>query len=333
MKRKMYLDVIKVYGAFAIILLHTLSNTVQEAYPFLSAMQCTVIHSVHQLLFTAVPMFLLATGAGFLAESRACSYRLMKKHILKILCCILVFGALFWTIECILSGGTWNLAELCRAVLIDATWSHMWYLYRILGIYLLMPILSAFMNHSGIGEQLTAAGILLFFECFYPYIAGTIGFLPATVMPIEGILLFYVLAGGIIERLTIDKLRKMRWVTLSVAVVSGILILAKGAQGAEYILLEDYPLSLIYAVCVFVSVKIWCEGKETSRILSSVAQASLGIYILHPALLHFFVKVLKWNPQYHMPMVMLPLMALSVLTITYLVVVVAKRIPIVRKIL
>lgn len=342
-KRKLYLDVVKVWGVFSIILLHTLSNTIHEAYPFVSSQQVSVVHSIHQLLYTAVPMFLLATGAGFLAEKGACGYDRMKGHICKIAVDIVLFGAFFWIVECVLSGGSINVKDMVLAILTDATWSHTWYLYRILGIYLLMPLLAAFMNHAGSREQVILAGVLLFLESLYPYAAGLIGFVPAAVSPIDGIFVFYVLAGGIIGRAETVKFARYRWWLLASTVISGVMVLGKGFQGQEYILKEDYPMSLIFAVCLFTCVKIWCEKADAPHIAGEIeqadspciagriAKASLGIYILHPAVIHFLVKIVGWNPQYKLPVLMLPMMALVVLLVTYVTVSAARKVPFVRK--
>lgn len=330
-RRKLYLDVVKVWGMFAIILLHTLSNTMQEARPFVSALQASVVHSIHQLLYTAVPLFLLATGAGFLSGREKCSYADMKGHIIKILVCIFLFGGLFWTIECILTGGQWTVKDMILAILTDATWSHTWYLYRILGIYLVMPLLSAFMCHVSRKEQVVLAGILLFLESLYPHVAGMIGFVPAAVSPVEGISLFYVLAGGILGGIDGNRLKKAGWGVAASALISGGMILGKGLQGNAYILKEDYPMSLFFAVCLFAGIKILCEGKASSHRIGSIARCSLGIYIVHPIFIHFLVKIVKWNPQYTAPVIMLPLMALVVLSASYLTVLTARHLAWVRK--
>lgn len=331
MKRKLYLDVIKIIGAFAIILLHTLSNTVHPAAPFISEKQQLVVHSIHQLLYVAVPLFMMATGAGFLARKEYCGYSHMKAHIVKILCCIVLFGSLFWTIECVLTGNSWNIKGLCLALLTDSTWSHMWYLYSILGVYLIMPLLSAFMRNTKPGEQLVLVGIIFFLGCLFPYIGGKIGFVPVAVLPIKGIWIFYVLAGGILADIEVEQLRKKRWIVGIGSIVMAVLVLGKGAQGSHNILLEDYPGTLLLAVCLFCSMRAFGEGVETPKVLVSLVQATLGIYILHPVYIHFFVKIMNWNPQYKMPIMEIPLMALLVAILSYFTVTVARRIPIIRK--
>lgn len=205
-EREFYLDVIKVCGGIAIVALHTLSNTLHSAYGSIPVLQRGVVHVIHQCLYTAVPVFILATGSGFLAQDRSWDYRSMWRHIAKILNCIVLFGGLFWTIEAIVTGEPWSLTNMAAAVLTDHTWAHMWYLYKLLGIYLCIPVLSVYVRNTTVVQQAYFVALLFFFQIIYPYIGGMIGFVPASILPIDGSWLFYVLTGGLLGRLSLDKL-------------------------------------------------------------------------------------------------------------------------------
>lgn len=203
--RELYLDVIKVCGGIAIVALHTLSNTLHSAYGSIPALQRSVVHVLHQCLYTAVPVFILATGSGFLAQGRSWDYKSMRKHTVKILNCLVLFGCLFWTIKAVVTGEQWSLTDMTVAVLTDHTWAHMWYLYKLLGIYLCMPVLSAFVRHTTVKQEACCAALLFFLQIVYPYIGGMIGFIPASILPVDGSWLFYVLMGGLLGRLPLDK--------------------------------------------------------------------------------------------------------------------------------
>lgn len=174
--RELYLDIVKTVGAVAIVALHTLSNTIYVAGEYISDTRYMIANVLHQFLYLAVPVFVLATGAGFLSGGRDNSYKNMKNHIIKTVSCITCFGLLFALVNALADGGQLMPGNLILSVLTDNTWSHMWYLYRLLGIYLCMPLLSAFMNHTGMKDQIIFAGSILFFSCLYPYVAGLAGF-------------------------------------------------------------------------------------------------------------------------------------------------------------
>ena len=85
--RNQYLDLLKVVGTMSIVALHTISNTIHAA-GYVSDIHSLCIHVIHQLLYTAVPVFILVTGASFLATGRDNSYKGMRRNILKLVLCI-----------------------------------------------------------------------------------------------------------------------------------------------------------------------------------------------------------------------------------------------------
>lgn len=329
-ERELYLDVIKVCGGIAIVALHTLSNTLHSAYGAIPVLQRVVVHVFHQCLYTAVPVFALATGSGFLAQDRAWDYRSMRKHIVKILNCIVLFGCLFWTIEAVVAGEQWSLSGMVTAVLVDATWSHMWYLYKLLGIYLCIPVLSVFVRNTTAVQQACCAALLFFFQIAYPYIGGLIGFIPAAVLPIDGTWLFYVLMGGLLGRLSLDKTWQKWGLCIGMAVSLGGVALT-AARGEEYILLEDFPFTAIFAVCLFGSVKILLAHKKSGRRITVAGGAALGVYIIHPVFLQALVRISGWNPQLVMPIISIPLTAALIYLCSLTAVLLVSKIGIIKK--
>lgn len=234
-ERELYLDVIKVCGGIAIVALHTLSNTLHSAYGSIPTLQKSVIHVLHQYLYTAVPVFILATGSGFLGQERRWDYRSMRRHIAKALNCLILFGSLFWTIETVVKGEQWSLASMAVAVLTDHTWAHVWYLYKLLGIYLCIPVLSVFVRNTTVVEQAYCVILLFFLQIAYPYIGGIIGFVPTSILPIDGSWLFYVLMGGLLGSLSLNKMRHRLLIVLGLAVSGGGISYSGSRRGIQHV--------------------------------------------------------------------------------------------------
>ena len=326
--RERYLDLVKVMGAVCIVALHTLSNTINAA-GCISEMQYTLKHVLHQFFYGAVPVFLLATGAGFLAGGRQRGYGEMKGHIIKLLTCILLFGGGFAVIKLLAAGEPIGVWKVATAVVADHTWSHMWYLYRLLGVYLCMPLLSAFRCNSNERDQWILVGILFFFFCLLPLGAGSVGVIPAQVMPLQGIWLFYVLLGGLLGSCSYEKLDKYRWILVLITVLGAGLVLCQGLRGG--VLGEDNLGEMLLAVGIFLDARLLCRGKQTMRWLACLADQSLGVYLLHPVLIHVSVRILKLSPWQKLPGLTLPAMILGIYLCTAVGVMAARRIPIVRK--
>lgn len=331
--REKYLDVLKVAGVMSIVALHTMSNTIHAAAQ-VSDIHSLYIHVIHQILYTAVPVFILVTGAGFLATGRDNSYKGMSRNILKLVLCIVLFGTLFWAAEQIMSGAQLHPKALITAILGDATWSHMWYLYRLLGIYLCMPLLTAFVNYASLKDQTIFAGMLLFFFSVYQFVAGTTGIYIAEVMPFTGIWFFYVMAGGILGRLPVETLRKYRWLALAGTIAgAGSILYVSFQQGVTYVFSESHPLTVLLAVSLFVDIRLLCGENGSRPWQRRLAENSLGCYIIHPIFIHVCVRVFRFNPQNCLPILTLPLTVLVIFVISMTVSDILRRVPIVRKFL
>lgn len=284
---------------------------------------------LHQILFTAVPLFIMATGAGFLSTGRSCGYGDMGRHIAKIVCCILCFGSLFYIMRMIVEGTPFGPADLILAILQDNTWSHMWYLYRLAGLYLFIPLLCAFMNASKTHEQVIFAGVLALLSAVYPFACGVIGFVPARILPVSGTWLFCAWMGGILGRLPVERMRRYRWLVLAGTLAGLGGVVWEGLR--RTVVTEEHPFLLLLAMGLFAQMKLWCGGKESFSGLGKLAGNMLGVYIIHPVFLHICVKVLKFNPQLHLPVLTVPLTAAAIYALTVATVWLMRKIPILRR--
>lgn len=312
-----------------IVALHTMSNTMNAGGFYVSDLRVKVWYVLHQLLFTAVPLFIMATGAGFLSTGRSWGYGDMGRHIARIACCILLFGALFYAVRMLVEGNPFGPGDLVLAIIQDNTWSHMWYLYRLLGLYFFMPLLGAFMNALKTREQAVFAGLLLFFASVYPYVCGLIGIIPARILPVSGTWLFYAVAGGILGRFPVEKMRRYRSLILA-GILAGLGgVVREGMR--QTVMSEEHPFLLLLAIGLFAWMRLWRCEKESSPAMGNLAGNMLGVYIIHPVFIHICVKVLRFNPQLCLPVLTVPLTAAAVYALSVATVWFLRRIPMVRR--
>ena len=103
-----------------------------------------IYRSVMNLMWFAVPCFLMLTGLLLLLPKKQIDIRtLYKKYVLKILIVLGIFGIIFSWMEIVFSQKTINVFQIPNAVINviqGETWAHLWYLYCLLGIYITFPI-------------------------------------------------------------------------------------------------------------------------------------------------------------------------------------------------
>ena len=267
-----------------------------------------------------------------MTHERDNSYRGMRKYIVKLLSCIILFGILFGCVNQLAAGEFIQVRSLIQAILGNGPWSHMWFLYRLLGIYLCMPLLSAFTVHASRRDQVVLVGTLFLFFFLCPFVSGWLGYYVTNVMPVEGIWLFYVLAGALLGGVSLKTLKKYGWIALTGTFVGTAGILIVGIwQGTDYIFSEAHPLTLLLAVSLFAAARILWGGKPSRLFLGKLAANSLGVYIIHPVFIHACVLLLGFNPQVWLPVFMVPLTVLIIFAVSEAVVYLLRQIPLITK--
>lgn len=106
---------------------------------------CAVLGSVTRW---CIPLFLMISGAVFLdREKRITQKTILKKYVPKLLAALVVWGAFFYFFELWIYNQPITKKNLILApinILAGCTGYHLWYLYAIIPIYLLMPALKVF---------------------------------------------------------------------------------------------------------------------------------------------------------------------------------------------
>ena len=143
--RKQFLDVLRVLATCAVVLMHVLTGATDVTDASIVPEYRSLLLSVMDLVTWCVPIFLLISGYLFLNPERTLTYPVMiKKYCRRIALAILLFGVPYAASELVVAERTFRIRmipEALKMTLMGHTWSHMWYLYLILFLYLITPLL------------------------------------------------------------------------------------------------------------------------------------------------------------------------------------------------
>ena len=102
--------------------------------------------------YDAIPCFLMITGCLLLDPKKDINFNKIKKYLIRIIGALAIFGFTFCFIENIFNHGFNNIPNLLYKSFINLitgnSWSHMWYLYMLIGIYIITPILRTFVKNT-----------------------------------------------------------------------------------------------------------------------------------------------------------------------------------------
>ena len=211
-KRVSQFSYIRVIACMAIVLLHTMNGARIYHMDTVSQGESLAAFTVCSVLMWAVPCFLMVSGALLLDPAREITWgKIFGKYIRRMLIALILFTAIFTVIRHDPKAGTSTVSEFFNGLAFNHCMAYLWYLYLMITVYLLLPLLrkAAFaMSDKGLwllSGALIAIAILLQF-----YLMGSVEGSPAFIGIVASLQLLigclaYVFIGRLIFMKRLDS--------------------------------------------------------------------------------------------------------------------------------
>ena len=191
--------------------------------------------------------------------------------------------------------GTASVGEMIGNALIHwisgEAWDHMWYLYMLPGLLLMVPLIKNFIVQSDSRDAGWLLTILFLFTSVLPTLEY-MGFPIGLRFPIQSVYLLYFVLGYYIEyRADFSKLRV--WWMLAISVILGIALFLRQywIPGIEVKYAE--PVQVLYSISVFCLIK---KLDIRRAVLARHRNLCFAVYLIHPFFLNVSYKVLHLTP-------------------------------------
>jgi surface polysaccharide O-acyltransferase-like enzyme len=290
-KHDIRLDMVRVAAAMAVVWLHVSADIV-IARPSTTDPTWWIGNFADSLSRWCVPLFVMASGILLLSRRPDLAPRAFyRRRAAKILVPTLFWTALYVALR--IAGRGESLSAIFESLLQGRPFFHLWYLYMILGLYLVAPMVSVFLAH-GARPLVNGALVLAFLAAA---IQSTIAGLESepdsqSFLGLWPYYLGYFLAGYQMWRTPVTALRNRY--ALAIALASGILValltgfllgsLGERSWAITYsysdplVVLMSLALFNVFRCLNFESPSLRRIG-ETARRL---APLMLGVYVMHP---------------------------------------------------
>ena len=151
--RLWWVEWLRVFGCVAVVLIHCFATLLDNATVAEIGLTRALVWTEVLVICCrwAVPAFLMVTGALLLDPAHEIGLPKVRGYVGRMTGVLLTFGTLFALMELVFAARSFSLAMLPEAlldVLQGRGWAHMWYIYDLLGVYLLLPVLRAFSSGS-----------------------------------------------------------------------------------------------------------------------------------------------------------------------------------------
>ena len=320
MTRKYNIDILRIVSALAIIGIHIIRCPIHNSTAIAPALESN-LSMAHRLLLWAVPVFFMITGYC-LMQKQDCTYKYAFKHVRKYIAVLFTVGLFFALLELFFAQRTINFSIIKTAflnVIVGNLWDHMWFVYAIIGIYLVVPLFHNFFQKSKTNAEITTL-LLLIFTVLLPQFKSKLAV--ANDYPFVGYL-FYVCFGMLIAKTKPGKI----FIPISVigAIVSAI-YLATNPLNEEF----NY-LSLGVAICAASIFTLATYIKaEKNKTLLNLSNSTWGVYLIHTFFINIAVKVLNLDLLSSLPYLKLGCLFIAVTVISFAVTFVLRKMPLVK---
>ncbi|GAA1926556.1 acyltransferase [Microbacterium aoyamense] len=298
-----------------------------------------------------VPAFVMVSGALVLAPrlQAAGPGQFYRRRVLRLGPAV-VFWPIFYilVVRIILSGHDLGPTQIAALLLQGHPYTHLYFLWLIVGLYVVAPVLAAFLAQGGQRRALIFAGVVLAASVLAYSTSGLLALAgqPRPIalnaftqwVPYVG----YFLAGWALK----DVVLRRRGVVIAALVA--VLCLAEVV--VQYGLTPAFPLlravapagylgpfTAIATLCIFVVVRsalaAWTPRPRTSRFLQTISDAAFGVFLVHFA----FIVVLRMVFPAFAEAASSTLwgagaMWAAVVVLSFVVTVLARRVPFVRRV-
>ena len=295
--RKQFLDVLRVLATCAVVLMHVLTGATDVTDASIVPEYRSLLLSVMDLVTWCVPIFLLISGYLFLNPERTLTYPVMvKKYCRRIALAILLFGVPYAASELVVAEKSFRvmmIPEALKMTLTGHTWSHMWYLYLILFLYLITPLLKKVLQILPVWSVVAVMTVIFLGSSVAPFLNKVLDSNSITALPGGGVYFLYYLCGYLfaVREVRVDKGRNVGgqmveprsgrragdntewdgetqnvesqawnvWLIAAAVLIMGM-ILSRTLAGFSIQMAYNYPFTVLLAVLLFAAG--WKGGQD-----------------------------------------------------------------------
>lgn len=345
--RILYFDYLRIIAIVAVVILHVAG---QKWYSTdFRSYQWQVFNIIDSAVRWSVPIFVMISGALFLNPKRKVDTKILySKNILRIVVTIIL-----WSIAYIGAKGITGMTNIqIISRFIEGNY-HMWYLYMILGLYMIVPILRKITESKKVTEYFLILGIIMtfiiprvtaFLNIFnIPYVTEVIKSINAAINDMHfhitlGYVVYFIL-GYYLATFDISKLVRYVIYLLGPVSYSATAILTmwyseRLGKATSHFYSNMSINVLLMAICIFVFgkyvlSKIKIRGKVQKWVLH-LSKCSFGIYLVHIMIMDKLSSELNFNTLSFQPILSVIIVTFVVFVLAYVVSAILNRIPILK---
>lgn len=343
-KREHAFSYLRAIASIAIVCLHTCYVSVRIYEGQITASEFLVSRSAVNCLMWAVPCFVMVSGALLLDPDRQISYKkLFGTYIFRMAGALLVFCLVFQLVDLLMNGEAVTAGGIFTGwaeMLTASSWSHLWYLYLMIGIYLLLPFYKKAAAYSSKKDLQYLLAVYGLFLSVLPLLNSTTGTVVGFYVHVSTIYPFYLFLGYYIYRYGRERLSLVLSLLLMLGATALIIVLSVMKYKNGLFETEDFwgyssPVVVLQAVGMyglFLNVSERIKGLA-GKVLIEFDRNSFGVYLIHMIFVRLLIRGMQVNPYGDLAVLKLIGLVLLISLLSYVCTKILRMIPGVKRIL
>ena len=344
---------LRALACVAVIIMHTVNSAEILYRDTLSVTGLEWSMIAVYIMMWAVPCFLMVTGALLLDSEREMSLgKIFKKYLFRVVITLIACVLVFRLFDMAMNGESFSLSVLGDAfkkLITGTSWAHLWYLYLLIGVYLLLPFYRVIVKYCKRRYLVYLVAVLVVFISVLPLLFGVFGWESAFTLHVGSIFPLYVFAGYILSKgvFQLNKACALGVLLLGTAltVIFSLLRYENNIQSLDvvitsydsfFVILQSWGL-----FSLFLNIKNKDEGdcgKESkkdnlfTKFLLFIDDNCFGIYLIHLIWIRLVLRYMTVNP-YEIGIWFFPVFIIANLLVSAVIVSLLRKIPGVKRVL
>lgn len=341
MERQRHLDYLRVVATFAVMVLHVAAQNWYASIP--NSYEWRVFNAYDSLARWGAPAFVMISGALFLPRELTIK-RIYSKYVLRLISAFIVWSSIYALVT-ISAGIDTFISRVIRGHY------HMWFVWMIMGMYMSIPFIKQIIKDKAILKYYLI--LALVFTFLIPYCIILIqDFAPIRIVEKINVLngnianmnihmvmgyVFYFILGYCLDKYELNKKSRIYIYILGICGACATILLEMAITIKTQTNCENYygyftVNVLLESIAIFVLFKyININNEKVYKVILLLSKNSFGAYMVH-ALIIEFLQYLGLDTLSFNPIIGVPVIAIIVFIISYIISIICNRLPIVRKI-
>lgn len=303
-----YFDYLRSLGVFLVVYLHVASPIISGDI-YVNSIVRSILIVLSTFGYTAVPLFFMMSGYLILTDSKTEKVTVLLKHRIVHLIVPLIFWSCLVTLWVMWKNDDILLCSFIKymlSVFSTPIMQHLWYVYTLIAIYLLSPILYVAINNLN-GQGKKYLFVLIIFIFLQSMVSAIVPDDIKDIIAVGPLVELRFLKGHLCTFILGYFLGNMkRHISNLILISVGFIDLLLISSSTIFITLEDSytgkiqdqsaGFAVLLAACIFLFFKQNLDSVESKVNIVPFVQMSFGIYLMHNLLNRIF-SYIGWEVE------------------------------------